>query len=160
MSKMSEYAETLYDILPCDSYEECRDGMSVVWPGITVEIVNNVVHWVRSNPDEAGYNISYIKRGTPGAGESNRLYVINKDDPTFRFSEEQREHFDNGVLMTVKTMNTFAVNQVEMLIAGQVHEAGRVAREALEDLQYQFEGFVRSMRRARRIITEKMNGTS
>ena len=160
MSRLSDYADTLYDVLPCDSYEEIRQGMSAIWPRITLSTVNNVLHWVRTHPDEAGFNVGYVKRGSPGyADVGGRYYVINKDDATFRFSDDQRQHFDLGILMTIKSADTLIKNQVEMLVAAQVHEAGRVAREAYEDLQYELAGFTRRMRRAHRLIQEKLNGT-
>src|SRR5580765_5073543 len=159
MSKLAEYAEVLYDVLPCDTYQEILAGMLLTYPFFTLEMVNNTIHWVRTHPDEAGYNISYVKVGMPGVGEGRRFFVINKDDTTFRMSDEQIAHFDNGILMTVLGTDTRLKNQIEMLIAGQAHEARRVAREAYEDLQEELNGFVRKMRRVQRIIERKRNGT-
>jgi hypothetical protein len=155
MSILATYADVMYDLLPARDYQEILTGMQRTFTNFTKEMVNNTIAWVRRNPDEAGYNIGYIKAGTPGWDEGLRLFAINKNDPSFKFDDDQREHFDNGLLMTVLGIDTRIRLQVEMLEAGQVHEVKRVYREAYEDYAYALQGMVRAIKRAQRIIREK-----
>jgi hypothetical protein len=164
MSIMSDYADVLYDTLPCRTYEDILVEMKKTFSNFTLTMVNNTIHWIRAHQDETdpeypGFNIAYIKAGTPGWDEGFRLFAINKNDPTFKFDDDQRDHFDNGLLMTALSVDTRIRFQIEMLEAGQVHEAKRVYREAYEDYQYGLQSMIRGIRRAQRIIKEKRNGT-
>jgi hypothetical protein len=155
MSIVADYADILHEVLPFDTYEEGVELMREYFTNFTHTMLNNTMHWVRCNPEEAGYNIGYVKRGTPGVGETGRFFAINKDDPSFKFSDDQRDHFDNGIATTVTSTDTTVGNLIGMLEAGQVHEVRRVYREAYEDLQYALQGMIRATKRAQRIINEK-----
>ncbi|MET0724205.1 MAG: hypothetical protein ABWY64_25730 [Tardiphaga sp.] len=159
MSKLAEYAEVLYDVLPCDTYEEILAKMQNTYPFFTSASVNNTLHWVRTNPDEAGYNIGYVKRGAPGWFGENRFYVINKDDPTFKLSDAQRTHLDQGFLSMIATIQTLLHNKAMMLDAEQVHETSRIQRECLADLQDDLNTATRKMIRMMRAVRNKRNGT-
>jgi hypothetical protein len=164
MSINETYAEMLYEILPCDTYDDICAGMKDYFSNFTHEMVNNLLHFIRTHQDDddpqnPGYNVIYVKRGTPGVGETGRFYAVNKNDPSFKLSDEQRDHFDNSIAMAIMSSDTTVKNAVEMLAAGQVHEVKQVYREAYEDLAYALGSFTRSMTRAKRIIERKRNGT-
>jgi hypothetical protein len=165
MSIMSEYADFLYDALPCRTYEDILVEMKKTFPAFTLTMVNNTIHWIRAHqdendPDYPGFNIAYIKVGMPGWDEGLRIFAINKNDPSFKFDDDQRDHFDNGLLMTALSVDTRIRFQIEMLEAGQIHEVRRVYREAYEDYAYALQGMIRAIKRAQRIIKEKQNGTT
>lgn len=164
MSIMETYAEVLYEILPRDTTEHICQGMRETFSNFTEEMVTNLLHFVRTHQDDddplnPGFNVIYVKRGTPGAGETGRYYSINKNDPSFKLDDDQRAHFDNGIAMAIMSSDTMVKNTVEMLAAGQVHEVKQVYKEAYEDLAYALNGFLRNMTRAKRIIERKRNGT-
>jgi hypothetical protein len=164
MSIMSDYADVLYDTLPCDTYEQIRDEMRKTFTGFSLEMVNNTLHFIRTHqddgdPDNPGFNVIYVKRGPLGDGETGRYYAINKNDPSFKLSDDQRDHFDSGIAMAVMSADTTLRNAIEMLIAGQVHEVKRIYREAYEDLQYELNSFVRKTKRAKEILERKRSGT-
>ncbi|SRR5580765_3105033 len=160
MTIMSDYADILHEILPRSTGPDIADGMRDYFPNFTNEMATNLLHFVRTHQDDddplnPGFNVIYVKRGAPGVGEVGRYIAVNKNDPSFKFDDDQREHFDNGLAMAVKSSDTTIRNAVEMLAAGQTHEVKQVYREAYEDLAYALGGFTRSMQRAKRIIERK-----
>jgi hypothetical protein len=166
MSIMSTYAEVLYEVLPRDTGPDICTGMQETFTNFTNDMVTNLLHFVRTHQDDddplnPGFNVIYVKRGNPADGETGRYYAINPNDPSFHLNDEQRDHFDNGIAMAIMSSDTTIRNAIKMLEAGQVHEVRQVYREAYADLQYRLEGFVRDMRRAKRIIEEKRaNGST
>jgi ElaB/YqjD/DUF883 family membrane-anchored ribosome-binding protein len=163
MSKLAEYAETLYRVLRTksrDSYDEIRDAMEAEWSRISTSLVNATIHWVRTHPDEAGYNIGYVKRGSAAYWDTGgRYFIINEEDTTFKLSDDQRDHLDQGFLSMIATIQTLLHNKAMMLDAEQVHETSRIQRECLADLQDDLNTATRKMVRMMRAVRNKRNGT-
>jgi hypothetical protein len=160
MTILSDYADVLYDALPCDTYEQMCAEMQNTFTFFTTEMVNNTLHFIRTHQDDddplnPGFNVIYVKRGRPGIDETGRFYASNKNDPSFKLDDDQRDHFDSGIAMAIMSSDTTIRNAISMLEAGQVHEVKRVYREAYEDLVFALQGMVRATKRAKRMINEK-----
>lgn len=155
MTKLEQYAETLYSVLPATTRQQIRRKMASDWPRISLGTVDNLLHWIRKNPELAGFNVGYVKRGKATDNDENRFFVINKDDPSFKFSDDQRNHTDNGYVSTISAMETLAANMGEMMETAQVHEVLKVHRDVLADMQELAVFCSRQMKRLHRIIEEK-----
>jgi hypothetical protein len=153
---MKECVEALYATLPATDYDEIRRGMTrLAGRVITLGGVNNTLHYIRTHPDECGFNVSYVKRGVARDSDENRYFIVNKDDRSFSFSPEHREHFDNGCHSTILTVETLSTNLAEMLEAAKTHERLSVHRDYLGDMQEVIVFLARRMARLRTVMAEK-----
>ena len=157
MPLYEQYADTMHDVLPQPSREAIRRAMANIWPGITISIVDQTLLWIRKNPDLAGFNVGYAKRGMPGFEEGDRYFAINKDDPSFRFTSEHRDHFDAGLNSAIQALGTTVRITDGILEAGEVHESLQMHRDAIADLREDIAACFRTARRLQRDIKKKQN---